>query len=169
MKFRGTDKSILRACLVLGSTAPSLMGNGYDGSAAEVHFLGYVTIENAAVLDASGKPYHSLVGGGSGISYHSALHDLLADTYIENKHKFIFKTDSSSEGKYRKAIQEFTRFPFGYYALALALRYHRDPGWRDFAETAVSILERTTAIPGCNENHFDALKELKGYLAESGP
>lgn len=150
------------------SRAQSGSGSGYGNPQVESRFLGMVTIENAAVLDASGKPYYPLVDV-PGARFHSPLHSLLAGTYYENGHKITFKTDSLSEGKFRTATNEFPRFPFGFYALALALRSRHDPSWREYAEKAVSIFEKTTLIKDCNQNHFDALKELRGYLAEQMP
>jgi len=139
--------------------------HSYAGPKTETHFLLMVTIENAAMLDATGKPYDPPVEG-AGVRFHSTLYNLLARTYIEKGRKISFKTDAVSEGKYRQAIQQFPNFPFGYYALALTLRDRRDPGWREYAQRAVAVFERTTAMANCNEGHFAALKELRGYLAE---
>jgi hypothetical protein len=143
-------------------------GNGYAEPSVESHLVAVVTIENAAMLDATGKPYDPPVDG-PGIKYHSTLYRLLAHTYVEQGRKITFKTDAISEAKYWRAIQQFPHFPFGFYALALTLRNRRDPTWRDFAQQAIVIFTRTTAMAGCNPGHFAALRELKGYLAEASP
>jgi hypothetical protein len=151
-----------------GGLAVEVRASGYDTSTMDVQLVKVVTIENSAMLDATGKPYDPLVTG-AGINYHSTLHRLLAHTYVERGRKVTFKTDAASEAVFRKVIQQFPHFPFGYYALALALRTRGDAGWRDFAQQAVAVFARTTTMSNCNESHFAALKELKADLAENTP
>jgi hypothetical protein len=143
-------------------------GGGYAEPSVESHLVAVVTIENSAMLDASGKPYDPPVEG-AGIRYHSTLYRALAHTYVEKGRKITFLTDATSEAKFRKVIQQFPHFPFGYYALALALRARGDPTWRDYAQQAVVLFGRTTALAGCNPAHFAALKELNRDLAEASP
>jgi hypothetical protein len=143
-------------------------GGGYAEPSVQSSVVAVVTIENSAMLDAAGKPYDPPVAG-AGIRYHSTLYRALAHTYVEKGRKITFLTDAISEGKFRRVIQQFPHFPFGYYALALALRARQDPTWRDYAQQAVVLFGRTTALADCNPAHFAALKELKGYLAEAGP
>jgi hypothetical protein len=154
--------------LAAGGAPGVARAGGYDTTAVDVQLVKVVTIENSAMLDATGKPYDPPVSG-AGINYHSTLHRLLAHTYVERGRKITFKTDAASEAVYRKATQQFPRFPFGYYALALSLRARGDAGWRDYAQQAVGLFEKTTAMANCNESHFAALKELRTDLAELTP
>jgi hypothetical protein len=73
--------------------------------------------------------------------------------------------DSGVEPRYRAVISQFPRFPFGYFALAESLRHRGDPAWRGFAQKAISILEKTTAIEGHDPSHDDALATMRGYMA----
>ncbi len=141
---------------------------GYAEPTVETQLIAIITVENSAMLDATGKPYNPPVAG-PGINYHSRLHRLLAHTYLEHGRKITFKTDRASEAAYRTVIAQYPHFPFGYYALALALRERRDATWRDVAQQAVEAFERTTAMPDCNVSHFMALKELRADLAEPAP
>ena len=162
---------MLLACLLLGGIAlPRAWGDsgGYANPEVESHFMGMVTIESNAILDPTGKPYYPLVAGEH-LRFHSALYHLLVHTYVERGRAITFKTDPVSEGAYRKVVEEFPFFPFGYYALALTLRSRHDPGWRGYAQAAVGIFEKTTARPDCNPSHFSALKELREWLAQSAP
>jgi hypothetical protein len=170
---RSLPLAIILGAALAGGAAPAAASDssdsgGYANPQVESHFLGTITIENSAMLDATGKPYDSPYAGDN-VHYHSALYRLLAHTYVESGRKISFKTDAASEDKYRKAIQQYPRFPFGYYALALSLRARGDPSWRDLAQQGVVVFEQTTAKAGCNPSHFAALKELRGYLAQSIP
>ncbi len=141
---------------------------GYAEPTMETQRIKIISVENSAMLDATGKPYDPPVAG-PGINYHSRLHRLLAHTYLEHGRNITFKTDRVSEAAYRVVIAQYPHFPFGYYALALTLRERRDAGWRDAARQAVEAFERTTAMSGCNVSHFLALKEMRADLAESAP
>jgi hypothetical protein len=163
---------ILGALLAWGGAAVCAADDanlgGYANPEPGSHFLGTVTIENAAMLDATGKPYDPSFEGAN-VHYHSTLYRLLAHTYLEQGRKITFKTDAASEVKYRNAIRQYPHFPFGYYALALTLRRRGDPAWRVYAQNAVALFEKTTAIGGCNPAHFAALKGMQEALGGGPP
>jgi len=61
---------------------------------------------------------------------------------------------------------KYPRYPFPYYFLAKCLRKLKQDAWRDYAEEAIRILEKTTNIPGHDPGHDDALRELRALLKE---
>jgi hypothetical protein len=113
-------------------------------------------------LDPTGAPFR-----GSGIQYNSALCTALRDLYIDTGNDPAhFKLGREFEPRYRAVIDQFPRFPFGYFALTESLRNRGDPTWREYAEKAVTILEKTTSIEGHEQSHDQALKILRRYLAQ---
>src|SRR5205823_10416248 len=113
-----------------------------------------------AHLKPTGKPFID----GKGIKWETPLSTILDGTYIVENGKLYFKGDAESETKYELAIQKYPTFPFSYYALSLSLKRRNDPSWRQIATNAISILEQTTIIEGCDEAHADALKDLRSEL-----
>jgi hypothetical protein len=102
---------------------------------------------------------------GKGIRYDTPLATELRDCYVIPDSTINFKLGQQFESRYTTVISQFPRFPFGYFALAESMRQRGDPAWREFAQKAISILEKTTAIEGHDPSHDDALATLRGYLA----
>ena len=115
-----------------------------------------------AQLELHGRPFTP----GGGIKYSSPLSSMLDGTYNMKSGHLQFKTSPEAEEKFRQVTERFPRFPFGHYALAYCLQRKGDPAWRQHAETALQILEKTTRIKGHKPVHDDVLKELKVALCE---
>jgi len=113
-------------------------------------------------LNPAGLPFRE----GTGIRYDSPLSTALRDLYVVRDSIINFKLGEEFEPKYRAIIDQFPRFPFGYFALAESLRHRGDQSWRDYAHKAVAIFEKTTMIDGHDRSHDEALATLRKYLRE---
>jgi hypothetical protein len=134
---------------------------------AKIHTLQDVTeairaFSDVAALNPTGLPVYE----GAGIRYDTPLSTLLRDMYIVTDSKIHFKLGPQFEARYHAVISQNSRFPFGYFALAESMRNRGDPAWRQYAEKAVSILEKTTTIEGHDASHDDALATMHKYLSE---
>lgn len=67
--------------------------------------------------------------------------------------------------KDRRAIQKFPEFPFTYYALAYCLQKQGRREWREYADQAATILQRTTSISGHQGSHDQSLAYLRQLLS----
>jgi hypothetical protein len=112
-------------------------------------------------LDPTGVPFR-----GAGMQYNSPLAAAFRDLYIGSGDTIHFKLGQDFEPKYRAIIDQFPRFPFGYFALAESLRSRGDPSWRQYAAKAIAILENTTLIEGHEQSHDEALRILRTSLAQ---
>jgi len=134
-------------------------GKSAEGSADTVAAMRDYT--EVAVLNLIGKP-----SPDSDVIYTTGISKALEDSYkIEGTKIEVFR-DEASERIYRDVIAKYPRFPFAYHALASVLSAKGDPSWRDYAEQAVSILEKTTKVGGHHPNHDQELAELKKVLAK---
>jgi hypothetical protein len=113
-------------------------------------------------LNPAGLPFRE----GTGIRYDSPLSTALRDLYVVRDSIINFKLGEEYEPKYRAIIEQFPRFPFGYFALAESLRHRGDASWRGYAQKAVAIFEKTTIIDGHDRSHDEALATLRNYLNE---
>jgi hypothetical protein len=111
-------------------------------------------------LNQSGKPFVA----GWGLEYSTQLSRIMEATLTEEDGMVYFKCDDESLKRYERAIQEYPRFPFSYYAMAYCLQGRGDNKWREYASKAVSIFKITTKIGGHKESHDEALKVLLRYL-----
>lgn len=103
---------------------------------------------------------------GRGLTESTAISRLLKDVWVDKNGKYYPLCTSTSRNKFETTIQEFPKFPFSYYAIAVCLRANGDKIWRTYAEKAVEIFKRTTTISGHNSQHDQAFLELEKYLNE---
>jgi hypothetical protein len=75
--------------------------------------------------------------------------------------------DAVALEKSRETIQRYPDFPFSYYALAYCLQRSGDPGWRQYAESAIQIVENTTLINNHQESHDQSLACLRQLLRQA--
>jgi hypothetical protein len=86
----------------------------------------------------------------------------LMENVLERKDKNItIKLTDSSLFFANKVIQNFPRFPFGYWAKAVILSSKSDINGMTFAIKAKEILEITTSINGHHKNHDEVLEKLR--------
>jgi hypothetical protein len=114
-----------------------------------------------ATLNPAGLPFRER----SGIRYDSPLSTALRDLYVTTDSTINFKLGLEFEPRYKRIVEQFPRFPFAYVALAESMRYRGDSSWREYAQKAVSILEKTTTIDGHDRSHDDALATMRDYLS----
>lgn len=118
---------------------------------------------DVALLTFNGSQF---VGGD--ILFNSPLTRILEGTYTQispNRYRRVCTSESIQ--KYHQAINEFPRFPFSYYWLALCLRDSGNPEWQTYAESAYSIFEKTTRIAGHQSSHDEALNYLNELLGKN--
>jgi hypothetical protein len=75
-----------------------------------------------------------------------------------------WKLDDSTIEACRAAIAKQPDFPFPHFFLAEALRQTNDPKWKDEAKKSLSILEKTTQIPGHHSHHDQFLAKAQNFL-----
>jgi len=114
-----------------------------------------------AALNLIGKPYPD-----GDLVYTTGISKALEGSYKIVGTKVEFFRDEASERIYRDVIAKYPRFPFAYAALAYVLSANCDPSWRNYAQQAVSILEKTTKVGGHHPNHDQKLAEFKKVLTE---
>lgn len=102
---------------------------------------------------------------GVGMSYETNISRIIAPALQKIDAQIYPKCDAESRSQLLTAIDQFPRFPFSYYYLASCLRRSGQDEWVEYAQEAVSILEKTTAIDGHKEPHDQALKQMRGFLA----
>jgi hypothetical protein len=98
---------------------------------------------------------------GYGLIESSGISELLKGSYEKKDDKIFFKFDDLSILKYKRVISEYPKFPFSYYVTAMALKEKGDPKWKEYADKAVELLNKTTQIVGHNPNHDEVLKILQ--------
>jgi len=101
---------------------------------------------------------------GRGLTETTPISKLMKHALVEEKGKLLVKCDTKSTETYYQVISKFPRFPFSYYALAVCLHKQKDDSWKEYAMKAIEILDNTTILSDHNQNHEEALKELKGLL-----
>jgi predicted ATP-grasp superfamily ATP-dependent carboligase len=84
--------------------------------------------------------------------------------HINGNPDLVFSDESLNAAKY--VIEIEPRFPFSYYAVARILRHRKDKEWKDYAEQAIAILEKTTKIKKHSDHHRQVLEQLNGFLSE---
>ena len=112
------------------------------------------------------NPLGSIFELGHGpIAVSSPISRILEGTYQEKAdHELEMSTTADAEKKYREVAEKFPTFPYSYVYISGCLEARNDPAWREYAQKAVDIFEKTTAIAGHNENHDKLLKFLKQKL-----
>jgi hypothetical protein len=113
-----------------------------------------------AQLDPTGKSFVA----GEGLTYKTEISRIMEPALTQQDGKAYFKCEEESLKRYERAIQEYPRFPFSYYGMAECLRKNGNNRWREYAEKAISILEKTTEIDGHKESHEQALNHLRADL-----
>jgi tetratricopeptide (TPR) repeat protein len=90
---------------------------------------------------------------------------VVAGTWLElAENRFRPVCEATALEKCRAAIEQFPDFPFSYYALAYCLAKEGNPAWHTYAQKAVAIFEKTTAISGHQKSHEQALDYLRQLL-----
>lgn len=117
----------------------------------------------AASLGLLGRPDPS-----DNIIWHTSISVALSDTYKLNGGKPEFSSSEPAQQIYRKVIAKHPQFPFAYGRLAHALNAIGDSSWRDYAQQAVAILEKTTRIDGHHPDHDAELEMLRTKLGHTG-
>lgn len=80
---------------------------------------------------------------------------------VKNGGKFDCKCDSLSLLKYKQINIKIPDYPFTYYFLSKCLKDMDDPSWLDYADKAISILEKTTKSPVYHPHHELILNQAK--------
>jgi hypothetical protein len=114
----------------------------------------------AASLTPQGT--HGLAGAG--LKEVTPLSQLLDGAWIQQEGRLYPSCDSVSLEKFRTAIDSYPRFPFSYYALAICLHSRSVSAWKQYAERAIDIFEKTTKVAGHQPSHEQALAQLREYL-----
>jgi len=154
-KRKGLWKIIVISLLVIAAITQVIIVRQKKKELEGIRDYAYVSS-----LDPSGK---SLVAG-FGLKYSTPISRIMEATFTEKDGEVYFKCDDESLKRYKRAIQEYPRFPFSYYSMADCLRARGDNRWKEYASKAISIFEITTKIGGHKESHDEALKVLLRYL-----
>lgn len=64
-------------------------------------------------------------------------------------------------------IVKFPNYPFAYYFLSLCLKKAGDPSWREYAQTAKEIFEKTTEIDNHHHDHDLIFAEVGRLLSDA--
>jgi hypothetical protein len=80
--------------------------------------------------------------------------------------KIICKCSPEAMDKAREIIEKMPLYPFSYFLLAICLKEKGDPSWKNIAEKAKSILEKTTMFPKHCSDHDLALQEINKLLEQ---
>ena len=100
------------------------------------------------------------------LKYSTNLSEMLKGSYDANETQFAFRFDANAEVIYRKVIENYPKFPFPYFGLAVCLKNRGDPNWKPYAEKAGEILKKTTSISGHEDQHDQVLERLQILLNE---
>ena len=74
--------------------------------------------------------------------------------------KFILNVKTRISNSIFSIIQERPDFPFTYYVIALCYKKQGREEWKQYAQKAILILEKTTQIDGHHGFHDEALSQL---------
>lgn len=87
--------------------------------------------------------------------------------YVKQKDGIVnWECTSEAINHYKQMIVKHPRYPFPLYPLVICLKKQGNDSWRQYARKAVSILEKTTQVPGHNPGHDDTLLNFKKLLNE---
>jgi tetratricopeptide (TPR) repeat protein len=101
------------------------------------------------------------------LEMHTPLSDLLRNCYTNLPNgTMVALCTPETEKTFLEAIDKFPDFPFSYYALACCYQAQGQPKWRDYAEKALALFDKTTTIKNHNSEHDDARNQLKKALGE---
>jgi hypothetical protein len=112
---------------------------------------------DVARMDPLGKQFDV----GSGLQENTPISVLLEGTWQPIAGQFVFSTDAAAEKKYREVVEKFPTFPFAYVYISDCLRVRNDPAWKEYANKAIDILEKTTSLAAHKVQHDQALQMLK--------
>ncbi|MFH2055828.1 MAG: hypothetical protein ABIJ61_07715 [bacterium] len=118
-----------------------------------------------AKLNGEGKTGRA----GVGLLESSDLISMLQGCLYEREGETIVSTTSEARRKYLRTIEKYPDFPFPYYYLSLYYHELGDTLWESYAEKALFILQRTTAIAGHHQAHDVALEKLLSLRRGSQP
>lgn len=114
-----------------------------------------------AMLDLHGSEYTP----GSNVIVSTPLTRALEGTFDIVSNRLQYRADDEALTRLLEVTEQFPDFPFGHYAVAYIYRTRNDSRWREYAEAAVEILEKTVSISGRNASHDRVLNELKVELS----
>lgn len=95
------------------------------------------------------------------------INDWNEDFVTRNQGKIVCKCNASAIEQCKSVIKKLPIYPFSYYFLATCLKEVKNRSWRQYANKAKSILEKTTKIPGHHSDHDLILDEVDKLLLES--
>lgn len=121
------------------------------------------TYSDIAKMDITGNPG---IVGVNPVSVTTPISRKLSGVFKEENDQKIFTCNEDDLQKYREVIEEFPRFPFSYYMLAVCYNRADNEDWKLLAKEAVSIFEKTTLITGHNEFHDKAMQNLLQALQD---
>jgi hypothetical protein len=109
---------------------------------------------------------------GGGLSVHSPLHDwngeFVSMTIDHEKGTYKINFNNSCTpmalDQYKLIIKKYPFWPFSHFVLAYCLKSKGDRSWKEQANIALKILQKTTAIPNHNPAHSAVLKEVEKLL-----
>jgi len=108
-----------------------------------------------------GKP-----GEEAFIKITTGIYDILQGTWTEENRQYTYLCDPDSKAKFKEVIQKSPLFPFAYFAMAICLRSEKDENWKTYAQKAIEIFKKTTAINPHDPSHDTALQKLLQLLEE---
>ena len=105
---------------------------------------------------------------GLGLTETTAISKLIDGyTYLDGNYVKIKSCMLDGLEKFKEIINKYPFYPFGYYFEAVCLQYNKNSDWRQYAQKALSIFEKTTTIDGHNPGQDYALKDLKMGLSDN--
>ena len=110
-----------------------------------------------AELDFRGLPAIRTEGG---LTISTPLSKLLEGAVSVDGNQVHFECEDSYIQQYFSIIQERPDFPFTYYVIALCYKKQGREEWKQYAQKAILILEKTTQIDGHHGFHDEALSQL---------
>ncbi|MBN1618495.1 hypothetical protein JW887_04080 [Candidatus Dojkabacteria bacterium] len=94
------------------------------------------TYSDVAKMDITGNPG---IVGTPPISLTTPISRKLSGVFTDENGQKIFTCNEDALQKYRKVIEEFPRFPFAYYMLAVCYNRAKNEDWKPLAKEAISI------------------------------
>jgi hypothetical protein len=108
-----------------------------------------------------GRKYGSINGVPMG---RTPIDDWSQEFVDRHKGKIICKCSPLAIDKCRYIIEKMPLYPFSYYFLAICLKEKGDRSWKDYANKAKSILEKTTQFPSHHSDHDEILQEINKLI-----
>ena len=100
------------------------------------------------------------------ISYSDDLTRALEDTWVERGDQYNPCCDQPTLDKFLAVTVSHPFFPFTYYALSVCAFEAGMDTWRQYADHALGILERTTQFEPPHRQHVQAYERLRARLEQ---